>query len=197
MPDLRNPSVPKVLFVVGGCTLVLAALWVRFFLPMTLHFKISQEEYKQMEQEVLSRHGGPELTSSVVPGSDALGGLGADWTYLEATELTGKEPALLAGTRPLRQARIKTIGKNLELSLHEAVVTDVKEFQANVKSLNGKELNLAGRKGFVIAPRGVRAAFLIQGETNVLLISSSDPAFDWTASLPTEIASYIATVNVP
>ncbi len=197
MFDIRTISISKLMFVLTGMALLVAALWVRFYMPLTLHFHLTQDEYKQIEAYVQSKGGSPDLTSSVMSGNSALAGLGGDWTYLSSNALTGKEAPLIAGTTPTRESQIKVVGKPIQLSVHEATIVDAKALALALKTLHAKSVTLASREGYLLSPAKVRPSFLIQGETSIVLISSSDQAFDWKAPLSPEISSYLATVKVP
>lgn len=196
MARFPTSSPAPTLFALAGGLILVSAIAARILIPPTIHMRISQDELRLMEQAVERNRNarGPQLESAKFTTGDALAGIGANWTFLEQSVLTGAEPARIPGTVPSRQSRLKHGDNVLQLVIHEA-----KKGNASVleKALSGYEkIGLAGREGYLVPDASGGASVLFVGSSSVLLLTGV-PSVDWKKSLPEALTAYIATVNIP
>ncbi len=193
----RRPTFSPVLvvFVLAGVLLLIGAVVVRMTVKPVVHMRISEEEYRMMEEYVANQNQvEPQLDSSTFTVGDALVGVGGNWTYIEQSTLTGKEAPLIAGTTPTRQSRLKAIEGDQQMALHEARISDDVVFDA-ARSKH-EMVKIGEREARLVLGKDGSSRLLLAGQTTIVLITPS-PLIDWKQKLPEVVATYIASVRIP
>ncbi|MCC7357805.1 hypothetical protein IT408_04890 [Candidatus Uhrbacteria bacterium] len=197
---VRFPSFSKTpaptLFIISIGLVCVSVIAVRFFLPQTIRLRITEDEYRLMEQAVEKNRAAslPQLESSKFSNGDALSGIGGNWTFLDQAVLDGSTTKpRFAGTVPQRQTMMKLAEGELKLQVYEAKIVDTIAFQKEL--LSAEKINIAGREGYLVPDISGGSSLLMKGSDSIVVLTVI-PNFDWKNRLPDALSAYIATVSI-
>jgi hypothetical protein len=148
----------------------------------------------------------PLFTSAAFFDGDIFHGVGPEWTFVSQSDLANASvPAYnpFDGTTPVRNAVIKLVGKNAELSLTEYSIKDRDVLQKKLDTHVFPAMSLAGRDGFAVpaADESGSTGFALVGTNAVLFIEYGNVQQSGMSQFPTnlepEVQSFIAAIQIP
>jgi hypothetical protein len=141
----------------------------------------------------------PAATSAYFSDGDALKALGPNWAFVRQTDQKAMSVSYVAGTAPERESLVRLVDNaRIGLLVQESRIVDRAMLEQALAQSEVQRRTVAGRSGHLVPLGGLEGgnAFVLTGSSTILILQDADAAL-WPESVHAEVATYIASVNVP